>query len=132
MHDKVNLEKLLQTLNKHVPSKRSFLSDMLNEKNPGYVGKDGNHYHFKREELETIANLLDERERGKLRLPIYIASDTSYSGGAWKVRGNLEVKVISHLIDREPEFEDEMRLFFPHLSDLRVILPTTTTVLFLP
>jgi hypothetical protein len=130
--DELNVERLLQIMNKHVPSKRVSLENLLDQEEPFYKGKDGTTYHIRKEELERIAVILDERERTKLRLPIYITTDTSYPGGAWKVRGRFEVKVISNLVCREPEMEDEMRLFFPHVSDLRNMLPTTTTVLFMP
>jgi len=132
MADELNVEKLLQIMNRHVPAKRSSLSKLLEEDEPGYTGKDGTVYRMKREELERIAELVYEWELGKLRLPIYITTDTSYPGGAWKVRGRMEVKVISQLIGREPEKEDEMRLFFPHVNDVRSLLPTTTSILFMP
>ncbi len=132
MANELNVEKLLQVMNRHIPAKRFSLAKLMEEDDPGYIGKDGTVYHMKRGELERVAVLLDEREMGKLRLPIYITTDTSYPGGAWKVRGKMEVKVVSQLIGREPEKEDEMRLFFPHVNDLRSLLPTTTSILFMP
>jgi len=132
MVDEFGVEKLMQAMNRHVPVRRAPLTQLMDEEEPGYMGKDGTFYNLKRDELERIAAILDERERGKLRLPIYITTDTSYPGGAWKVSGRVEVRVISQLLSREPEKDDEMRLFHPHVSDLRNILPTTTTVLYIP
>jgi uncharacterized protein (UPF0216 family) len=132
MVDQLAIEKLIQSMNRHVPAKRSSLEQLLEQEEPNYRGKDGTEYSLKRNELEKIASLLDERERRKLRLPIYISTDTTYPGGAWKIRGRIEVKVVSNLIKREPEKDDEMRLFFPHVNDLRKILPTATTVLYMP
>ena len=104
----------------------------MEQEEPSFQGNDGIEYRLKTEELLKLASILDERERKKLRLPIYISTDTSYPGGAWKITGRIEVKVVSTLLERDPEKEDEMRLFFPHVSELRNILPTATTVLYLP
>jgi uncharacterized protein (UPF0216 family) len=60
-------------------------------------------------------------------------TDTAYeSGGAWKVMGRVEVKVVSQIVGREPEFPDQMRLFHPHMVKLRSVLPTATTTMFSP
>jgi uncharacterized protein (UPF0216 family) len=59
-------------------------------------------------------------------------SDTGYETGAWKVEGKLEVKVMSRILGIEPDTEERMRFYYPHLNDLRRRLPTSTTVMFLP
>ena len=46
--------------------------------------------------------------------------------------GRLEVRLISRLINREPEREDEMRIFYPHLLEIRKMLPTTTNSMYMP
>ena len=132
MVDQLSIEKLIQSMNRHVPAKRASLQQFLEMEEPAYTGKDGNEYALRREVLETIASVLEEWELHRLRLPIYISTDTTYPGGAWKIRGRMDVKVISQLLEREPEKDDEMRLFFPHVSELRKLLPTSTTVLYMP
>ena len=93
--------KMMEMMNRHVPSKRVPLSDLLGAADAGYTSKDGMTYsHIKCDELKLIASLLDPGERQRLKLPIIIMTDTSYDGGAWKVMGRLEVKVISQ--DRRP------------------------------
>jgi uncharacterized protein (UPF0216 family) len=57
-------------------------------------------------------------------------TDTSYGEGYWKVMGKIEVKALSKLIGREPEREDEMRLFYPYFRDVRDKLPTATNAVF--
>jgi len=37
---------------------------------------------------------------------------------------------MSRLIGRQPEREDEMRIFYPYLKDIRDKLPTTTNTVF--
>jgi uncharacterized protein (UPF0216 family) len=56
-------------LNKHVPSIRKRLSELLVQKDPAYVGKDGTTYHVSPEELEMLASCLDEFERSGLKIP---------------------------------------------------------------
>lgn len=133
MQEDAHIRKLLEIMNRHVPSKRVSLTEQLRQKETGYQGKDGVSYHIKRAELELLAGMLDELERNKLKLPIIIMTDTSdETGGAWKVMGRTEVKVVSAIVGREPEFPDRMRLFNPHVAKLRSVLPTATTTLFSP
>jgi uncharacterized protein (UPF0216 family) len=117
-------------MNQHVPSKRRSLAALLLEPDPSYQGKDGSIYHIKKVELELLAGLLDMDERSRLKLPILLMTDTSYGEGYWKVMGKLEVKVLSQLIGREPESEDEMRIFYPYFKEIRDNLPTATNVIF--
>lgn len=126
------LEKLIASMNRHLPSSRRRLSDLLSEEEPAYTGRDGITYHLSREELELVASCLEAWERSGLKIPILIMTDTSYGEGAWRISGRLEVKVVSRLIGKEPDSEEEMRLFYPHLHELRRLLPSTTTVLYLP
>ncbi|MGD0057362.1 MAG: DUF61 family protein [Methanomassiliicoccales archaeon] len=132
MFDDKTLERLVVHMNRHVPSTRRRLSEMHLEKEPVYVGRDGTAYHVSHEELEVLASHLDEFDRSALKIPILIITDTSYPGGAWKVMGKVEAKVISLMIGKEMESTDEIRLFHPHVHELRRILPTATTVLYMP
>jgi uncharacterized protein (UPF0216 family) len=133
MQEDSQIRKMMEMLNRHVPSKRTSLADYLKGTDAEYEGKDGVRYHIKRRELEYLASLLDDWEWTKLKLPIIIMTDTSYeAGGAWKIMGKTEVKVVSKIVEREPEFEDSMRLFHPHMVKLRTALPTATTTLFSP
>ncbi len=133
MQEDPQIRKMFEIMNRHVPSKRTSLAELLRLKDAGYQGKDGVSYHIKRAELELLAGMLDESERSKLKLPIIIMTDTGYgSGGAWKVMGRVEVKVVSTIVGRDPEFPDQMRLFNPHVGKLRSVLPTATTTLFSP
>ncbi|MDH7509317.1 MAG: DUF61 family protein [Methanomassiliicoccales archaeon] len=125
-------EKFIASMNRHIPSTRRRLIDLLREESPCYTGKDGNRYAISKNEIEYIASLLDDVEKERLRLPIFIVTDTSYPGGAWKVSGKIEVKLISRIIGREPENEDEIWIFYPHLMELRKRLPTSTTCLYVP
>lgn len=132
MQEDTQVRKMLEMMNRHVPSKRASLADHLKGTDPGYEGKDGVRYHIKRKELEYLATLLDEWEWPKLKLPIIVMTDTADDMGAWKIMGRMEVKVVSKIVERAPEAEDSMRLFHPHMVKLRSELPTATTMMFSP
>lgn len=124
------MQRLFTNMNQHVPVKRRSLQQLLQDSDPSYTGKDGRTYKLDRRELLTISELLEPEERGRLKLPILIMTDTSYGDGYWKVMGTLEVKVLSQIIGREPEREDEMRVFYPYLKEIRDKLPTATNTVF--
>ncbi len=124
------LQRLFTNMNQHIPVKRRSLKLLLLEDEPSYVGKDGRTYWLDRKELMLLSELLDEDERSRLKLPILIMTDTSYGDGYWKVIGTLEVKVLSHIIGRTPEKDDEMRVFYPYLKEIRDKLPTATNTVF--
>ncbi len=124
------MQRLFSNMNQHVPVKRRSLQQLLLDADPSYVGKDGRSYKLDHKELLFLSELVDEEERSRLKLPILIMTDTSYGDGYWKVIGTLEVKVLSKLINRTPEKDDEMRVFYPYLKDIRDKLPTTTNTVF--
>lgn len=124
------MQRLFTDMNQHVPVKRRSLEQLLDDPDPSYEGKDGRRYELDREELIFLSGLLDEDEPSRLKLPILIMTDTSYGEGYWKIIGKLEVKVISRIIGREPEREDEMRVFYPYLKEIRDKLPTATNTVF--
>jgi uncharacterized protein (UPF0216 family) len=132
MQDETQIRKLLEMMNRHVPSKRASLAELLKAQDAGYQGKDGVHYHIKRNELEYLKEIVDPWDQERLRLPIIIMTDTGDEAGAWKIMGRVEVSVVSKIVGREPEFPDQMRLFHPHMVKLRSVLPTATTTMFSP
>lgn len=124
------MQRLFTNMNQHVPVKRRSLQQLLLDQDPSYIGKDGRTYRVDRQELKALSNLIDPEDHGRLKLPILIMTDTSYGDGYWKVIGTLEVKVLSRLIGRQPEREDEMRIFYPYLKEIRDKLPTATNTVF--
>lgn len=132
MFDESTLQRFVTVMNRHLPAQRKALADLLLEKEPSYEGKDGNRYKLNREELVYLDSLLDFFDKGKLRIPILIMTDTETEGGAWKVTGKVEAKVIAKVLERDLDTQDMVRFFHPHLHDLRKKLPTTTTVMYMP
>jgi uncharacterized protein len=132
MLDEKVLEKLIHNMNEHIPSKRKSLAVMLDEDEPFYEGRDGRHYIVSKDELKKIATVADPWDLNRIKIPILLMTDTSYGTGYWKVMGKAETLVISRLINREPEKEDEIVIFYPQLNDLRRLLPTATNAMYMP
>ncbi len=124
------MQRLFTNMNQHVPAKRRSLGQLLEDPDPAYEGKDGKRYRIGRKELEYLLNFVEDEESSRLKLPILIMTDTSYGDGYWKVIGKYEVRVISRIIGRQPEKEDEMRIFYPYLKEIRDRLPTATNTVF--
>jgi hypothetical protein len=125
-------EGLLRTMNSHIPSQRPSLSDLLDQDEPSYLGKDGRTYQIERSELIFLAKNTDKWDWSRLKIPILLMTDTNYEKGCWKVIGKLETKVISRIIGREAEKEDEILIFYPQMQELRRLLPTTTNSMYMP
>jgi uncharacterized protein (UPF0216 family) len=132
MFDESTLQRFVTVMNRHLPTQRRLLVDLLQEKEPFYEGKDGNHYKLDKAELLYLDSLLDFFDKGKLRLPILVMTDTESESGAWKVTGKVEAKVIAKVLERDLDTADMVRFYYPHLHELRKKLPTTTTVMFMP
>jgi len=124
------MQGLFTSMNQHIPVKRRTLEQLLSDPEPSYQARDGRVYRLDRSELLLLFELLGPEERSSLKLPILIMTDIAYGEGYWKVMGRAEVKALSALIGREPEREDEMRVFYPYLKEIRDRLPTTTTTVF--
>jgi uncharacterized protein (UPF0216 family) len=132
MFDERILEKLFKSMNEHVPVQRPNLADLLEMEEPVYSGKDGRMYHLDKVELKLISENIEKWDWARLKIPILLMTDTCEEQGCWKVMGKVEVRLISRLVHREPEREDEMRLFYPQLYEIRKMLPTSTNAMYMP
>ena len=130
--DPMNMERMISDLNSNMPVNRRPLSDYADNGDLTYRTKSGTVCSFDGAELEFIASKCTEAERMRLRLPVFVSTDTSYSGGAWKVEGVTEVSVISKVLGKRPYREDFLRFYYPDLKNLRKMLPNLTFALFLP
>jgi uncharacterized protein (UPF0216 family) len=84
------------------------------------------------EQFMKIWNVCDDSERIRLRLPIYVSTDTSADQSAWKVEGRTEVSVVSKLLGKHSAREDYLRLYYPDFKELRKIIPDAHMVVFMP
>jgi len=118
-------------MNKHLPSSRRTLLEYIDSGDLTYQTKDGLVYRIEKEEIDVLSNICTEIEKMRLKLPIFVSTDTS-SENAWKVDGVIETSVVSKILERRPFREDMMRFYHPDLKKLRSMLPNAVTVLYLP
>ena len=107
--------------------KRKTLRELLNEEKP-HIIINGKRHRIKRRELELLKEIASE----DLKIPIVLEVDASL-GGAIKVSGKEEVKVISKILGREIDIfseKDVMYIYKPELRIVRRELPTTTQLIF--
>jgi len=123
---------MVRDMNRHIPTSRRTLLDYIESGDDTYDTKDGQKGSIDRKEIEFLAERCTEIEKMRLRLPIFVGTDTSYAGGAWKIEGKIEVEVMSRLLNKRIHTDDFLRLYYPDLKDLRKMLPTSIVVLFLP
>ncbi len=132
MFNEASLQKMLALMNNHLPTARRYLTELMGEDTPEYLGKDGVHYRMDKAEMELVASLLDPLDKVRLRLPILVSTDTQGDTNAWRVSGSVESRLVGKLLGREPDADEEIRFYFPHLNELRKKLPTTTVVMYVP
>lgn len=122
------VKKQILTLNKHLPRKRKFLDELLNEEKPHVIGADGTRHRFKRAELEEISLIIGKSNLHRLKLPIYIEIDSQAAGS--RIAGKFESQVVCKVLDIN-NCEDEIYIYRPDLKTLRNKLQTTTQYIFL-
>jgi len=116
----------LKTLNKHLPTKRKSLEELLAEEKPRIRCRDGSSHRFKRKELEYLKEVCPPEGWNRLRLPIYLELSTEVSGMT-RITGNLNILVCARILEIEPPDTGQPMLFYAEqLRTLRRTLPTTT------
>ena len=122
---------MIAHMNKHLPSSRRTLIEYIDSGDLTYRTKEGHVYTIDKTEIEMLSGICTEIEKMRLKLPIFVSTDTS-SENAWKVDGITETAVVSKILERRPFREDMMRFYHPDLKKLRNMLPNAVTVLYLP
>jgi len=128
--DSTKIGNLMGDLNPDVPVARRSLSDYINGEDMTYITKGGNICTIERSEVDILSENCSESERTRLKLPIFVLTDTSGSDGAWKVEGRVESHVIAKILGRVQFREDVVRFYNPDLVRLRKTLPSSVVILF--
>ncbi len=132
MNEGFDPESILRSLNQHMPRKRVLLTDLIDSERPHYIAKDGRDVAIPRSELEALLEYCDDIERIRLRLPIYVSTDSTSSGPVWKVDGLLEAAVTSRILGKERSRDDLLLFYHPHLRELRRKFPSCFNILYTP
>ncbi|MDY0293797.1 MAG: DUF61 family protein [Candidatus Methanomethylophilaceae archaeon] len=128
----MDIEKMIADMNRHVAVSRRTLLDHIESGDLTYGSRDGAVCRMEPREIEILSSICTETEKMRLKLPIFVSTDTSCPGGAWKVDGTVETSVVSRILKKPVYRDDMLRLYHPDLKDLRKILPNSVEILFLP
>ncbi|MEM0214713.1 MAG: DUF61 family protein [Archaeoglobaceae archaeon] len=129
MNEKI-LAKMIESVNKHMPAVTRNLEEMLNEKDPTILAKDGNEYYIEKKELEFIAQHVDELERKKFRIPIILEMCEIGGERVIFVRDKLHIDFIKKAFGYDRMVNDNLMLYLYELPAIRRKLRTATQVMF--
>jgi len=126
------LSTVMAELNSNLAVGRRTIEQMMDSKDYSYKTKDGSQVIIPEEQMTILWSICDNGERIRLKLPIFVSTDTSYETGAWKVEGKDEAAVVSRLLGKTLLKEGYLRLYHPDLKDLRKKIPDAIMVVFRP
>lgn len=126
------MESIMSELNRNLAAGKRSLVEMEESGDYTYKTRDGSVIEVPMDQFMRIWDVCDDPERLRLRLPIYVSTDTSAEYGAWKVEGRTEVSVVSKLLGRHPAREDFLRLYHPDFVELKKLIPDAHMVVFMP
>jgi uncharacterized protein (UPF0216 family) len=124
------LVKTIQTMNRHLPSKRIDLAELLAMEKPGIRGKDNTFFIMDRSELDLISQNLPRFLWSRLRLPMLIEMSPDFGNGAARVQGETEVELVSKILGKEGAYARQIIIYLPEVRELRRKLPTTSQYAF--
>jgi len=124
------LSEELKIINKHLPYKRIGLCELLSMENPHIILRDGSINLVDRRELELLRNLLGD-DACSLYIPIIIEYHPSLGEGVYVIKDNLGAVALSKLLSVEYR-GSPIYIYRPQLFEIRSVLRTTTTIVFIP
>lgn len=127
----MDIDNIIRDMNRHMPSSRRTLLEIMESGDLTYRTKDGMTICMEPSEIDALSSVCTEIEKMRLRVPIFVMTDISMDN-AWKVEGTIETAVMSKILDRRPLRDDMMRFYHPDLRMLRSRFPNAISVLYLP
>ena len=126
------MNKLITSMNTHVPSSRRSLLDYMESDDLTYRTRGNDICEIDRKEIDYLASVCSEIEKMQLRLPIFVSTDVSGESPAWKVDGAVESKIVARILGRTQFRPDSVRFYHPDYKKLLGLLHTSVIVLFIP
>lgn len=108
----------LRVANRHLPSHRKSLEELLGEEYPHVLCRDGTRHFFRRSELEALSGLVGRDRWGRLLLPIIIRVIPESESLVGVVEDEYAAEVISKILGLEYS-GGSLFLYKPQLYELR-------------
>jgi len=126
------LASVMSELNSNLAVGKRTIEQMMDSGDYSYKTKSGAEVLIPKEQMDILWEVCDESEKIRLRLPIYVSTDTSSDTGAWKVEGNPEATVVARLLDKKMFRDGYLRLYHPDLKDLKGKIGDAIMIVFIP
>lgn len=129
MNEKI-LAKMIESVNRHMPAVTKTLEELLNEKDPTILAKDGNEYYIESQELKFIANYVEEEERKRFRIPLILEMCEIGGERVVFVRDKLHIEFIKKAFGFDRMVNDDLMLYLYEIPVIRKKLRTASQVIF--
>jgi len=122
-----------RVLNAHIPRKRKSLSELLEEEHPHVICNDGNEHYFRKKELESLSQMVNDDERSSLLIPIIMEITADRAEIIIRTKGKTEAKIFSTILGMSVICkQNKITIYRPQLGVIRNALKTTTQYVFFP
>ena len=128
----LTIESMMSELNTNLAAGKRSLDEMRASGDYSFNVRGGGKVEIPKEQVDTLWDVCDDSERLRLRLPIYVSTDTSSDSGAWKVEGRTEAAVVARLLGKRMHRDDLVQLHYPDYKELKSKIPDAIMVIFAP
>ena len=124
------VEGMMAELNRSLAVGRKTLVEMIDSGDHTYRTRDGSVAKIPEDQLRMIWGACDDSERIRLRLPLFVYTDSSAESGAWKVEGRTEATFVAKFLGKAQFRDDMVRIYHPDLKELRSKIPDAIMIVF--
>ncbi|MDW7989829.1 MAG: DUF61 family protein [Archaeoglobaceae archaeon] len=129
MNEKI-LAKMIESINRHMPAITRSLDELMKEKDPSILARDGNEYYIEPKELEFISNFVDEFERKRFRIPIILEMCEIGGERVVFVRDKIHIEFIKKAFGFSRVVNGNLMLYLYEIPVIRRKLRTATQIMF--
>ncbi len=112
------VEAELRFANRHLPTARKTLSQLLSEEYPHVICRDGSIHMFRKSELSELLKYVAREEAERLMLPIIIRVDTDLETLTGFIDDELSAEVVSRILNLGSR-GGTLSLYKPQIAILR-------------
>ena len=120
----------LRIANKHLPTQRRSLSQLLAMDHPHVVLRDGTLHFFRKRELLELRRYVTDDEAEKLMLPIIVVLRPDMGEGVAVVQDEIGARVVAKILGIEPRYP--LYVYRPQIARLRELFDTVIQIAILP